>query len=519
MFRKILLIGLLYLLLSGQHVLKLLFLLLHNPILDCLGIFVAISAAFLFIVPMRGLFAEEIVCTEDGIQFWAKAMHFRWLNTVVPWNQIKKIESSVRNHREEFDPDNNFFADRIISLRASRSRKRVIELNRLSSAKQTQLLADVDKWSFKRAKSESLMWLMRNAPKSADTASSAPSFTQLWEDDLANCLSATVYVPLEPGQLIADGRYRIIKYLAAGGQAATYLATDRANKDVAVSVNMDVAVSRNADVVGSISTYTSDRCNADVLDRTNIDIADRSNVDAADRTDKHVVVKEFYWLDQSEMREKADELFKREYAVLRQIDHKRVAKVLDCFREGNRSYLVLEQIASENARKRVRLCGVMSAGQTVEIGLQIASILKYLHAFSPPILHRDLSPDNLIIDNDDCAYLIDFGAASESFSHATGTAIGKQAYVAPEQFRGRAVQASDIYGVGCTLYFLLTGQDPEPFSVSHPAFINPTVPAPLDALIARCTVQNWPDRIVDAEDLQKELMAVAGMRKLDCVSR
>jgi tRNA A-37 threonylcarbamoyl transferase component Bud32 len=461
MFRKILLLGLLYLLLSGQHVLKLLFLLIHNPILDCLGIFVAISAAILLIVPMRGLFVEEIVCTENGIQFWAKALHFRWLNAVVPWNQIKKIESSVRNHREEFDPDNNFFADRIISVRASRRRKRVIELNRLSSAKQAQLLADVDKWSFKRAKSESLMWLMRNAPKSADTASSAPSFTQLWEDDLANCLSATVYVPLEPGQLIADGRYRITKYLAAGGQAATYLATDRTNKNV--------------------------------------------------------VIKEFYWLDQSEMREKADELFKREYAVLRQIDHKRVAKVLDCFREGNRSYLVLEHIASENARKRVRLCGVMSAGQAVEIGLQVASILKYLHAFSPPILHRDLSPDNLIIDNDDCAYLIDFGAASESFSHATGTAIGKQAYVAPEQFRGRSVQASDIYGVGCTLYFLLTGQDPEPFSVSHPAFINPTVPASLDALIARCTVQNWPDRIVDAEDLQKELMAVAGMRKLDRV--
>jgi hypothetical protein len=51
--------------------------------------------------------------------------------------------------------------------------------------------------------------------------------------------------------------------------------------------------------------------------------------------------------------------------------------------------------------------------------------------------------------------------------------------------------------------------------VSHPAFVNPSVSAPLDALIARCTVQNWPDRIVDAEDLQKELMAVAGMRKLD----
>jgi tRNA A-37 threonylcarbamoyl transferase component Bud32 len=463
MFRKILLLGLLYLLLSGQHVLKLLFLVLHNPILDCLGIFVAISAAILLLVPMRGLFAEEIVCTENGIQFWAKALHFRWLNTVVPWNQIKKIESSVRNHREEFDPDNNFFADRIISLRASRRRMRVIELNGLSRAKQTQLLVDVDKWSFKRAKSESLMWLMRNAPKSVDTASSAPNFTQLWEDDWAHCLSATVYVPLEPGQLIADDRYRIIKYLAAGGQAATYLAIDR--------------------------------------------------------TSKNVVIKEFYWLDQSEMREKADELFKREYSVLRQIDHKRVAKVLDCFREGNRSYLVLEHIASENARKRVRLCGVMSAGQAVEIGLQVASILKYLHAFSPPILHRDLSPDNLIIDNDDCAYLIDFGAASESFSHATGTAIGKQAYVAPEQFRGRAVQASDIYGVGCTLYFLLTGQDPEPFSVSHPAFINPTVPASLDTLIARCTIQNWPDRIVDAEDLQKELMAVAGMRKLDRVIR
>jgi hypothetical protein len=441
----------------------LLVLLLHNPILGCFSIFAVISAAVFLVLPMRTLFSEEIICTENGIQFWATVLNFRWLNTMVPWHQIKKIESSVRNRQQEFDPDNNFFADRVISLRAGKRRQRIIELSTLSSAKQSQLLADVDQWSFKKARSESLLWLMRNAPRAADTVSGAPGFTQFWEEDLANCLSATVYVPLEPGQLIANERYRITKYLAAGGQAATYLALDN--------------------------------------------------------TGKIVVIKEFYWLDQPEMRNKADELFKREYVVLRQIEHKRVAKVLDCFREGNRSYLVLEHIASENARKRVRLCGVLSDGQAVEIGLQVASILKYLHAFSPPILHRDLSPDNLIIDNDECAYLIDFGAASESFSHVTGTAIGKQAYIAPEQFRGKAVQASDIYGVGCTLYFLLTGQDPEPFSVSHPAFINPTVSKPLDALIARCTIQNWPDRIVDAEDLQKELMAVAGMRKLEPVTR
>ncbi|MBK9205458.1 MAG: hypothetical protein IPL73_24155 [Candidatus Obscuribacter sp.] len=116
-----------------------------------------------------------------------------------------------------------------------------------------------------------------------------------------------------------------------------------------------------------------------------------------------------------------------------------------------------------------------------------------------------MTPDNLVLANDGHITLIDFGAANEFVGTATGTLIGKQSYISPEQFRGKAQTSSDLYSLGCTLHFLLTGQDPEPLSESSPRSINPAVSTQLDRIVASCTTEENELRIVDAKVLAKSL--------------
>ena len=93
----------------------------------------------------------------------------------------------------------------------------------------------------------------------------------------------------------------------------------------------------------------------------------------------------------------------------------------------------------------------------------------YLHGHDPVILHRDLTPDNIVVGEDGQMRLIDFGAARQFLDGITGTMIGKQCYMSPEQIRGQASPRSDVYAFGCTLNFLLTGAEPRALTQSSPA--------------------------------------------------
>ena len=101
--------------------------------------------------------------------------------------------------------------------------------------------------------------------------------------------------------------------------------------------------------------------------------------------------------------------------------------------------------------------------------------------------------------------LIDFGAANEFVGTATGTLVGKQAYISPEQLRGKASTSSDIYALGGTLYFLLTGTDPEALSASRPKSQNESVSSAVDDLVKQCTEMEEHDRFPHARDIKAVL--------------
>ena len=247
------------------------------------------------------------------------------------------------------------------------------------------------------------------------TPTSQVSFTGLWLDEIGSRLGSTAFVPLDPGTMLQDGRIKVIGQIALGGLSAIYLAqTDD---------------KRTCVLKESVVPFSSEH----------------------------------------EARKVALELFKREAQLLARIDHPRIAKIHDYLIEDDHHYLLMEYLEGRNLRQFVQEHGPQKESMAIVWAKQIADILVYLHAMQPPIIHRDLTPDNLIVEEDGSISLIDFGAANQFLSTATGTIIGKTSYMSLEQFRGKSSPPCDIFSFGCTLQFLLLGIDPEPFSYSATA--------------------------------------------------
>ena len=207
-----------------------------------------------------------------------------------------------------------------------------------------------------------------------------------------------------------------------------------------------------------------------------------------------------------EVNAKAQELFKREAQLLMRISHPNIVAVHDHFVEEERHYLLLDYIRGQNLRQTVNLEGPMHPLDVIDYGKQICDMLDYLHSQTPIILHRDLSPDNLVLASNRRLVLIDFGAANEMIGAATGTLVGKQCYISPEQFRGRATTASDIYALGATLHFMLTGADPEPLSSSSGSADHGMIA--LNRLIERLTAQELDERPASAAEVKEHLTSM-----------
>ncbi len=164
---------------------------------------------------------------------------------------------------------------------------------------------------------------------------------------------------------------------------------------------------------------------------------------------------------------KALELFEREARVLSQLNHPGIPAYLDYFQvdeERDRSfYLVQEIAAGESLAALVESGWRASEGEVRLLAGQILEILSYLHGLTPPVIHRDIKPQNIIRRDDGRLFLVDFGAVQHTYrqTFARGsTVVGTYGYMAPEQFLGQAVPATDLYGLGATLLFVLARTSP-----------------------------------------------------------
>lgn len=199
----------------------------------------------------------------------------------------------------------------------------------------------------------------------------------------------------------------------------------------------------------------------------------------------------------------------QEAAILRVINHKNIVKMLGSFVEDHRGYLVMEYVAGRQLKEIVAREGCQPESAVLPWAVQICDILTYLHSLTPPVVHRDLTPDNLILQDDGIVKLVDFNVAHQLESAATATVVGKHCYIPPEQFRGKPTAQSDIYALGCTLHYLLTGDEPEPLTVSKPRTKRDSVSEEMNAIVARATSLDPTKRYTCAAEMKADLLELA----------
>ncbi|MEM9544219.1 MAG: serine/threonine-protein kinase, partial [Cyanobacteria bacterium P01_E01_bin.42] len=162
------------------------------------------------------------------------------------------------------------------------------------------------------------------------------------------------------------------------------------------------------------------------------------------------------------------ELFEREAKILANLDHPAIPKYLDYFHfdtsEDRRFYLIRELIEGNSLAIQVAAGWHPDEKEVKEIAREILQVLSYLHNIIPPVIHRDIKPENIIRRPDGKVFLVDFGGVQEVYRMTlslSGTFVGTLGYMPPEQFRGQAQFASDLYGLGATVLYLLARCSPE----------------------------------------------------------
>ncbi|MBV8884067.1 MAG: protein kinase [Chroococcidiopsidaceae cyanobacterium CP_BM_RX_35] len=210
---------------------------------------------------------------------------------------------------------------------------------------------------------------------------------------------------------------------------------------------------------------------------------------------------------------KAQELFEREARILKSLHHPGIPEYYDFFVEVGKKYLAMQLVHGQDLEKRILSLGPVTPSQAISWMIQTCEVLDYIHRQQPPLIHRDIKPANLMARTaDNSIVVLDFGAVKE-IGTIPGTRIGAEGYCAPEQERGQPLTQSDLYAIGPSLIFLLTGESPfnfyRPQNRGYRFQINkiPTITPRLRTVIDRVTEPIPSARYSNARELIAALKA------------
>ncbi|HEY7125904.1 MAG TPA: protein kinase [Ktedonobacterales bacterium] len=205
------------------------------------------------------------------------------------------------------------------------------------------------------------------------------------------------------------------------------------------------------------------------------------------------------------------QMFQAEALRLASLKHPSIPHIYEYFEEAGQWFLVMEFIEGETLEKHLKQRGGrLPVQETLLIGLQLATVLDYLHTQRPPIIFRDLKPANVMLTPQGEVYLIDFGIArlfTPGKGQDTFVALS-QGYAAPEQYGlAQTETRSDIYSLGATLHHLLSGQHPrnnQPFLWEFVP-LDVSAPAGLKALIMQMVQMNIDARPASMREVRNRL--------------
>jgi serine/threonine-protein kinase len=217
------------------------------------------------------------------------------------------------------------------------------------------------------------------------------------------------------------------------------------------------------------------------------------------------------------------ERFRREARAVAQLNHPHVVTVIDAGEDEGAPYIVFEYVEGETLKERIKRQGRLPVSEAVAYAIEIGRALEGAHAAR--LVHRDVKPQNVLIDADGRAKVTDFGIARSLEAHgltATGRVLGTTDYVSPEQALGQEVtEQSDIYSLGIVLYEMLTGEPPfraetqVAVAMKHVKDplpdvqrMRPEISASLAAAVERATAKEIEHRYQSAAELVHDLEEV-----------
>jgi serine/threonine-protein kinase len=212
----------------------------------------------------------------------------------------------------------------------------------------------------------------------------------------------------------------------------------------------------------------------------------------------------------------------REPRLLATLNHPNIVTILTAEKQENVFFIVMEFVPGETLESIIARDGALDVQAALDYTCQICNAVDHAHEHG--VLHRDLRPSNVLVTGSGMVKVADFGTSRflEIAAHGT-TVIGSPPYMAPEQFRGKAVFASDIYSLGVTMFQMLTGL--LPYDTPSPADLdrlmrgellmsarlkNPKVPKAIDDIVLKAMAPEIHARYARASDLLDDVLAFRG---------
>jgi serine/threonine-protein kinase len=218
------------------------------------------------------------------------------------------------------------------------------------------------------------------------------------------------------------------------------------------------------------------------------------------------------------------ERFLREASAAARLNHPNIVQVYDRGEGHGTYYIAMEYVHGQTLKEMVTAQGPMSSDRVVEYTRQALQALRFAHRNG--VVHRDVKPHNMMVDEDGRLKITDFGIARAGGDHGlteVGSIVGTAQYLSPDQARGETVTAaSDLYSVGVTMFELLTGRVPfdgdSPVNIAlkhvndpipRPSSIDPRIPTALEAVVMRAMQKDPGLRYQTAEEMLSDLDAAA----------
>lgn len=229
------------------------------------------------------------------------------------------------------------------------------------------------------------------------------------------------------------------------------------------------------------------------------------------------------------MREQARDQFRREASTLARLDHPGLPKVSDFFADGSCDYLVMDFVEGPDLRQVLEEASLadefLAEDKVLGWAAQLLDIVRYLHAHAPPVLHRDIKPANIKLADGGRIKLVDFGLVKpldpmDPRTLTVARGLGSLPYTPLEQYAGDTGHTdarTDIYGIGATLYHLLTRRAPVtaqerfllPTALQRPKRLNPELSARVEGAILAAMALHPEKRPATVEDLRSLLLGTS----------